>query len=104
MSKLRQNRKSLVPGSGACCCGERRQGRVRRPESTIVNGDIYNMKCKVCESPQPHLHPAVQHEGEVQLCRDDFHRTVTPQNSPAMIAEVQKLIAATAVTTNEDRR
>lgn len=30
-------------------------------------------KCPTCESPQPHLHPAVQHEGEVHLCRDPWH-------------------------------
>jgi hypothetical protein len=39
-------------------------------------------KCPTCESPQPHLHPAVQHEGEVQPCGDAFHRIVTPQNPP----------------------
>lgn len=31
-------------------------------------------RCPSCRSPQPHLHPAVQHEGEVRICRDTFHQ------------------------------
>lgn len=45
-------------------------------------------KCPTCDSPAPHLHPAVQHEGEVEVCRNAFHRTVTSQNTPTRIAEV----------------
>lgn len=30
-------------------------------------------RCPTCDSPRPHLHPAVQYEGEVQLCRDAWH-------------------------------
>jgi hypothetical protein len=30
-------------------------------------------RCPKCDSPQAHLHPAVQHEGEVQQCDDPFH-------------------------------
>ena len=29
--------------------------------------------CPTCESPQPHLHPAMQSEGEVQPCKDLWH-------------------------------
>ena len=32
-------------------------------------------RCPTCTSPAPHLHPAVQHEGEVQPCRDPWHKT-----------------------------
>lgn len=30
-------------------------------------------KCPTCESPSPELHPAVQHEGEVEICADPWH-------------------------------
>lgn len=36
--------------------------------------------CPTCDSPAPHLHPAVQYGGEVQPCRDRFHDRETPQN------------------------
>lgn len=42
-------------------------------------------RCPTCDSPAPHLHPAVQHEGEVQVCGDNFHKRVTNQN-PALVA------------------
>ncbi len=43
------------------------------------------MRCPKCDSPQPHLHPAVQCDGEVHVCSDDFHRTITPSNTPEKI-------------------
>lgn len=30
--------------------------------------------CPTCHSPSPTLHPAMQYEGEVQRCRDDWHK------------------------------
>lgn len=45
-------------------------------------------ECPHCGSPAPHLHPAVQFEGEVQTCPHDFHLTRTPQNTPKYIANV----------------
>lgn len=32
-------------------------------------------RCPRCDSPQPQLHPAVQHEGEVEICGDPWHVT-----------------------------
>ena len=46
------------------------------------------MKCPTCNSPAPHLHPAVQVGGEVETCIDGFHLEATSQNTPSIIAEV----------------
>lgn len=35
-------------------------------------------RCPTCDSPNPKLHPAVQHEGEVEMCRDPWH---TPERA-----------------------
>jgi len=43
--------------------------------------------CPTCDSPAPHLHPAVQSEGEVSPCADPFHHVVTPENTAERIAE-----------------
>ncbi len=43
-------------------------------------------RCPRCDSPAPHLHPAIQCEGEVQPCPDAFHFTVTNQNPPRLPA------------------
>lgn len=34
-------------------------------------------KCPKCGSPDPARHPAVQHEGEVQICTHEFHKPTT---------------------------
>lgn len=52
-------------------------------------------KCPTCNSPAPHLHPAMQFEGEVQPCRDIWHLTVTPQNTPEKIAKSEAFLLAT---------
>lgn len=38
--------------------------------------------CPTCGSPDPARHPAVQHEGEVQICRDRFHSPVPAMTRP----------------------
>jgi hypothetical protein len=51
------------------------------------------MKCPTCTSPAPHLHPAVQSEGEVHTCHDAFHLQETPQNRPEYRQLVHEAIA-----------
>jgi hypothetical protein len=49
--------------------------------------------CPRCGSPQPHLHPAVQHEGEVQPCPDPFHERITPSNTAERVAAHREWLA-----------
>ena len=46
-------------------------------------------RCPRCDSPKPHLHPAVQFECEVHVCPHEFHSRVTPENTPGRIAAVR---------------
>lgn len=50
------------------------------------------MTCPSCGSSASHLHPAVQHEGEVQPCPDAFHLAATAQNTPERIASAQRIL------------
>ena len=47
-------------------------------------------KCPGCKSPHPHLHPAVQFEGEVETCADDYHLIPTNQNREEYMAAVRR--------------
>lgn len=46
-------------------------------------------RCPRCNAPHPHLHPAMQFEGEVETCTHDYHLTPTPENRPEYIALVR---------------
>lgn len=47
-------------------------------------------RCKTCGSTAPQLHPAVQVGGEVEVCGDSFHLTITPQNKLSFIIECER--------------
>ena len=42
-------------------------------------------RCPSCNSPSPHLHPAMQFDGEVEVCGNEFHLQATPQQKPEYI-------------------
>jgi hypothetical protein len=50
------------------------------------------MTCELCDSPAPHLHPALQFDGEVQPCPNEFHEQVTPEKTPERIQNVRELL------------
>lgn len=52
--------------------------------------------CPRCQSPAPHLHPAVQVEGEVETCTHEFHLRQTPQNLPRYREAVLRKLEAQA--------
>lgn len=45
-------------------------------------------RCPTCNSRDPHLHPAMAFEGEVEVCVDDFHTIPTAENTVAHIKAV----------------
>lgn len=53
-------------------------------------------KCPLCQSPSPELHPAVQHEGEVEICRHEWHKHL-PDNYEGPAREAVANIHAAAV-------
>jgi len=46
-------------------------------------------KCPRCGSPAPHRHPAAQHEGEVEICFNEFHLLPSAQNTMGYINMVR---------------
>jgi len=60
-------------------------------------------QCPRCASPAPERHPAVQCEGEVELCTHEFHLQRTNMNKPEYIEAVLAKRAALAKALGEDR-
>ncbi|ALJ12586.1 hypothetical protein [Sphingopyxis macrogoltabida] len=59
-------------------------------------------RCPTCDSPDPHRHPAMAFEGEVEVCTDAYHLIPTNQNRPGYIAAVEaKRAQATGVHPHE---
>ena len=46
-------------------------------------------RCPTCRSRDPHLHPAIQYEGEVEVCTDVYHLIPTNQNRLEYIEAVK---------------
>lgn len=49
--------------------------------------------CPKCESPSPRLHPAMQHEGEVQECNHPFHAVADRDRLNKEIADLRAKLA-----------
>lgn len=47
-------------------------------------------RCPTCTSPSPELHPAVQYEGEVEVCRDSWHSPIACVPEPEPSGEPEK--------------
>lgn len=63
-----------------------------------MTGEDHGPWCPTCGANAPHLHPAVQFEGEVEVCSDAFHLVPTPQNTSEFIAAVEAKRAAKAAS------
>lgn len=50
-------------------------------------------KCPRCDSPNPKWHPAVQWEGEVQLCRHQWHSPTADEIEAKEAAEREAVAA-----------
>lgn len=50
-----------------------------RPRS--VSEEVTDRRCPRCDAPRPELHPAVQHEGEVQPCPHPWHDPIGSEGS-----------------------
>lgn len=56
---------------------------------SVPRGGNWPVGCPDCKSSQPHRHPAVQADGEVELCTHAYHLQPTPQNLPEYIEAVR---------------
>ncbi len=64
-------------------CGNLFTGHKRRTVCHICATPATADKCPTCDSPAAHLHPAVQHEGECQICNDPWHTATADTDSSA---------------------
>ncbi|MBI3654143.1 MAG: hypothetical protein HY231_24185 [Acidobacteria bacterium] len=52
------------------------------PNCSAQHIDAPELRCPKCDSPDPKRHPAMQFEGEVQICDHLWHTFDKPWNNP----------------------
>lgn len=56
------------------------------------------MRCPTCDSPRPHLHPAMALGGECEPCIDPFHDAAAPHTrDAALVAYIEEKRAKRAL-------
>lgn len=81
-------RTTLLPGTSCPRCASRCRGLHGRlsgqDEETRLCRSPWHYepnRCPRCDSHDPRLHPAMQHEGEVQLCPHSWHTQQSPSGA-----------------------
>lgn len=74
----------LTPLSGGAVQADLLRCVIGNPYRPVT---LWPSRCPRCDSPDPARHPAVQWEGEVQPCHDDWHNhTRCPWHTPLVVS------------------
>ena len=72
-SDIDSRRQARIVAAEACMRAEARAATPTLPDVPSKALPPKIDRCPTCDSPDPKRHPAMQHEGEVQVCRDPWH-------------------------------